>query len=970
MPSRQSATKSSLNSRQASHLKKVQRRLQDQGLLAVIESLLTPEPLTFTEQQQPRHTTIHILLGDRPKADGSTCQAWACIDHGRRYLKPPVVFYDREVAENGTRVDYKRTASSLLRRAMQLRPPFCFLQHDPHDDIAKDVRNMLCAVILYQKLMTGYDTCALQWPRFEESLGQALRYIETRVAYHDWLQDQRIDLLTAPKASAAQQQVRQPDTGTANEPDTAQEEIQEDNEGLVSTTSGSDFIGGMVRPIGSGITIKPGTSLSKLKDEIGDPRFQLLDNLPSIPMIIAAHNLGEPYFPFRLRLGTCDSKAGPSVDVFAYLIHDGSKKAALRIMSLDSDGHERIWTLEDTRQVNFVQPFDYLAKLKTKSNGATPGSSARAAKVRSVISYYFFLAENEGLIGDPRITIGTSFGKRLCTACVELGDTNIVNREDSKDGEEITDVEAVTEEAEIGLACEEEQEEVVSLVVELSVQPRSLRYITEGRLSIRKGREPESGSKLYRNYDSQEHLPSEETSTRILAPVQIEIRTSSQLSCEAAEGLLAAFTRDSSVFTAPAVVPGITPSETNSIADDPAHASIVPNNQRYTHADGQPRNAVPLEDPVTVDKEEAIALVQSMSLVPNRGLSPASTDPVLNAGIACARGADVSFPTELDQDVRGDGPQRDDGYDDTISIDSFLSPSLPPSQVTKLVYAGTEAITSWSQHSLLLSESGDNPGGEYISNERADSPESVSGCSLGNQPATACSGPPATSPLVSQKSSVVPAMPDLIKPLGTEARKDDILQAERDTVARTPEIYVQDAVEVDLSELSPWYRDSDKNPATVSDSDDSVEEVIRGQHQEPKRKWRKKHSEKEKAKRRKANCAEARASSSTRWATRMGSAAPPDLSENWYGEAGREKERIEQLREELSRLADKTELETGSAAPIVRNQVRETIDLTEATPSPRVDKGRTVILIVDSDDDLLEEFDHTVWQRASQGRKQ
>ena len=415
-----------LNGRQEKQLRRLQKEIQDQGLSDMLDSFPSPDTFSFQKTQKHGHDAIKLMLGNRPKSNGKPCQVWArIVSSHRKDLKPPVLFYDQEFSDDGTRtLQYPRSASSLLRKATDLQPPFCFLQHDPIDE-ATGLRGMLGALILYQAVVTGADTCALQWVEFQDSLSRALQYINTRGAYHQWQHERKIASLQQPKANemsneSAHEEVEQ-ELGEVEADDPAT-----DSPRTASPPGGDDFTGGIVRPSGSSVLIRPGTSLARLKDQLGDNKWAQLDNMPRLPMTVMRHNLGDPYFAFRMHIASDRYESGENVDVYAYLVHDRAKNAVMKFRSHSDTGHEQSYTMEQLEEEAILfEPFEYLNNLKSKSSGAKPGSSARAAKIRSVIAYYFFLAENEGLIGDPRITVGEAFGKRLCAACAELQEVDL-----------------------------------------------------------------------------------------------------------------------------------------------------------------------------------------------------------------------------------------------------------------------------------------------------------------------------------------------------------------------------------------------------------------------------------------------------------------------------------------------------------------------------------------------------------------
>jgi hypothetical protein len=317
---------------------------------------------------------------------------------------------------------------------------------------------------------------------------QALRHIKSRASYQQWRHEQRIASSDASKVGKTMGQKAQP------KPEEAMFETQSaqyTTEGSPTTSASciDAYTGGLVRSSGSAVTIKPCTSLSVLKNQLGNKRFELLDNIPSVSIVVSRHSFDPPYFPFRVRIGTHDWASEGPLAIYAYLVHDGIKKNVMKILSHNKQGDERSWPLERLEDLTLFEPFKCLNKLKTKSDGAKPGPSARAAKIRSVVAYYFFLAENEGSIGDPRIQIGEAFCKRLSTACAELGKAGFHKTEDTTDKEGADDQNGIAnslhskeqtylaeefEEEESGLAQMEESYNKPSCIVVLRLKPRVL----------------------------------------------------------------------------------------------------------------------------------------------------------------------------------------------------------------------------------------------------------------------------------------------------------------------------------------------------------------------------------------------------------------------------------------------------------------------------------------------------------------
>lgn len=397
----------------------LQKYVQRWGLQDILRSLPAPESFHFNKGSKNGYDTITIFLGNRPNPNSSTSQAWARIvsSSERKDFQPPLLFYDQESDGIYTR-QYPRSASSLLRKATQLLQPFCFLQRDPIDE-ATNVREMLSAVILYLAAAAGVDASAWQWDKFGDSLVQALRYIDSRNTFHEWRHQQKlaalsVSIISKATATAQEELVSEITIDRPRDPVTEQPRMS-------SATQGGQYLGGIIRSRGSNVAITPNTSLAELKMELGDRKFKTLDKIPPKPMTISRHNVRDSFFPFRLFVGTASYKeTGEIVDVYAYIDHEKGK-ASMCFMSQDKAGVEQTYDVNDIRDgIDLVQPLEYLNNLK-KASYKDDAKSARTAKLRSLISYYFFVAENKGLIGDPGIEVNEGFCKRLCAVCKELG---------------------------------------------------------------------------------------------------------------------------------------------------------------------------------------------------------------------------------------------------------------------------------------------------------------------------------------------------------------------------------------------------------------------------------------------------------------------------------------------------------------------------------------------------------------------
>lgn len=408
-----------------------QKDVQRLGLQDVLSSFPAPGSFRFNKVRKNGHDTVTMFLGNRPNPNGSTSQVWARIvpRSERKDFQPPLIFYDEELSGTFT-IQYPRSASSLLRKATLLLPPFCFLQHDLVDE-STNVRELLSAVILNLAAAADVDASAWRWDKFGDSLIQALRYIDSRGAFHSWRHQRKLAALAQTKPSNLAKEVQDESNQDTHAELTGNAHAEDLN--TVSTTSNGRYRGGTVRSRGSDIAISPNTSLAKLKRELGDRRFKMLDEIPPKPMTISPHDLGGSLFPFRMFVGTAVYQETEEViDVYAYIDHDEGK-TSMYFMSHDKTGLEQMYDVNDMREgVDLVQPLEYLNNLK-KVSYKNDAKSARTAKLRSLVSYYFFLAENQGLISNPRIDVHEAFGKRLCAVCKELSVVKWGNDDNSAD---------------------------------------------------------------------------------------------------------------------------------------------------------------------------------------------------------------------------------------------------------------------------------------------------------------------------------------------------------------------------------------------------------------------------------------------------------------------------------------------------------------------------------------------------------
>jgi hypothetical protein len=359
-------------------LNKIKQRLSAIGLLQVLESFPPVASFAFHQTKLQGKKAIKTHLGYRIQVsdnvvEESWAESWAYIIIEQCDTEPPVMIRDEGslvTASDKKSRSYPRSASSLLSKAQRLCPPYCFLQTEP----PANPRNKLCALILYYALVNGLADTATRWNAFENSLIDAIAYIEQRAEYQQWRSEQNnniTDIYQDGTLSATSEAARS------------------------NVSDGSQTPGGVVRPVGSAVSIKAGTTLEKLKDALGDERMHLLDYIPPYPVTIERHDIDD-YWPFRLQLGTYGDS-----NVYVYMKH-GPGRTDCKIMSHGSDGKMlKWWSFADLRGLQLSEPFACFMKIK--QDLATRGN-----KVLYLAYYYLMLAENEGIIDSPRLQVTTS----------------------------------------------------------------------------------------------------------------------------------------------------------------------------------------------------------------------------------------------------------------------------------------------------------------------------------------------------------------------------------------------------------------------------------------------------------------------------------------------------------------------------------------------------------------------------------
>ncbi|KAF2819215.1 hypothetical protein CC86DRAFT_472348 [Ophiobolus disseminans] len=376
-----------------SFLSRVKSTVNARKLSPVLESLPEASKFRFCEASVFKKRALKFDIGIRKQTDGDLARSWAYILLDLSDIDQPVLFYDEPLttASSAQPCVYPRAATSLVRRATNLSEPFRFLQVDPHDD-ATNVRGMVCSLVAYYALASGLNDCAIKWAKFESSFIDALKYIDSRTEYGRWLDGGEED----PNATL--------DEHMSDAEDAAIEVAGASAADDVSHSGSSDNVA-TIRSSGSSVTITPGCTLAKLRTALGN-KFYLLDAIPPVPITIEPQANFPKYFPFRLHLGSYHGSK-----VYVYLTLDG------KTMKIYAHGADNVhsWSFHELERVDLVEPFDFLMH-----HGKTDANT-RGAKVRCFVGYYFMLAENAGMIGDPHLRANsTNMIAMLCASCGDL----------------------------------------------------------------------------------------------------------------------------------------------------------------------------------------------------------------------------------------------------------------------------------------------------------------------------------------------------------------------------------------------------------------------------------------------------------------------------------------------------------------------------------------------------------------------
>jgi hypothetical protein len=350
--------------------------------------LVTNPNFVFEEATLFNKRAKRVCLGFRRDTNGVKATSYAYVMAEHDEVVPHVVIRDEVPSPSGSgrRIRmFPRAATSLLRKAEDLYNPFCFLQFEPHDR-PSNIRGMLCAIVLYYFLVAGLDDGAIQWNEFESSFVQALQYIQGRPEYQRWIEEQLDDSNI---------------TVSEETPDHEYATHENDNNDVRHNP-----LGGTIRSKGSLQQVTPGTALAELYGILGN-RIHFLDSLSSVVVSFEHHTLFSLLFAYRLLFGTYRG-----IKVYIYLTTNNQT----RIIGHDATGEEISFYFNTLNSLTLFEPFASLTRSGYED-------STLREYLRSMVYYYFVLAEHEGIIDDPRLRLTGNKAQYLAFACKKLGKT-------------------------------------------------------------------------------------------------------------------------------------------------------------------------------------------------------------------------------------------------------------------------------------------------------------------------------------------------------------------------------------------------------------------------------------------------------------------------------------------------------------------------------------------------------------------
>ncbi|RAR01956.1 clathrin adaptor, mu subunit [Stemphylium lycopersici] len=364
------------------YINKLETLLKRKSLSDVYKSLPRSTDFAFHESTVFHQHALRTYIGERERSSGVKVPVWAYILPGE--TTKPIIVFREELPSRGERLkEWPRSATSLLRKAKDLLPPFRLLQYHPNDG-TRGMRGMVCALVAYYALTSGANDCSMHWDEFETCFIAALEHIRMNAEIEGNPKqhaDEQPSLATTGNVSALSGDIvaskkRQFSDFVFDlgEVETAPLQPQDDVEKKGETVRAA---------IGS-VQVRAQTSLARCIERMGN-KAELLNNIQDAPVQISRQSLYPSYWPYRLHIGTHPSanSSGTTFDVFVYYTR---QKPKTMVVHGQNAGVERTC---------LFKPFSQL-----KGKGTN-----RSNKVRYLSQYYFAVAANEGFTEEPPIDI-------------------------------------------------------------------------------------------------------------------------------------------------------------------------------------------------------------------------------------------------------------------------------------------------------------------------------------------------------------------------------------------------------------------------------------------------------------------------------------------------------------------------------------------------------------------------------------
>ncbi|KAL7771579.1 hypothetical protein CFE70_001526 [Pyrenophora teres f. teres 0-1] len=391
------------------YIDKLDDKLRRRKRLDILYQLPSCGSFSFQQTTLDNTVALKVRLGDRRQSNGDKVASYAYIllDHGD--VQPPVVFSDEFIGSQGELRSYPRSASSLLRRAQDLKEPFCFLQHYPADKV-ENTRGMISSLIAYYALIAGVSDCAIQWHQFYPSLLDALDYVSVWMGTKALVKND-VDNIKSSADADDQTRTSEPRLGMKTTSAPIDSLLEVDTAGMQPprAVGGGKKQGGLVHAAGSSIDAGPDTSLGKIMEWFGS-KVRSLDNLPKTPVTITRQSLYPAYWPYRLLIGTYrrDPHHGNLSNVYVYYTQQRRPKPSIMVHA-DENGEIIPRAFEGIQDINLCEPFCHLVQPNLKDR------SYQWLRIRYLAQYYFAVAAYNGLVEELPIDLSYSAVQILIT---------------------------------------------------------------------------------------------------------------------------------------------------------------------------------------------------------------------------------------------------------------------------------------------------------------------------------------------------------------------------------------------------------------------------------------------------------------------------------------------------------------------------------------------------------------------------